>query len=58
MFTLVAATMIAAQTIQSGSNDIVVTGGMESMSNVPKYLPQARFDFLVLIIVGIWIIMK
>lgn len=36
------ATMIAAQTIQSGSNDIVVTGGMESMSNVPKYLPQAR----------------
>lgn len=45
MFTLVAATMIAAQTIQSGSNDIVVTGGMESMSNVPKYLAQARFDF-------------
>ncbi|XP_055802179.1 acetyl-CoA acetyltransferase, cytosolic 1 [Solanum dulcamara] len=36
------ATMIAAQTIQSGTNDIVVTGGMESMSNVPKYLAQAR----------------
>ncbi|XP_049354268.1 acetyl-CoA acetyltransferase, cytosolic 1 [Solanum verrucosum] len=36
------ATMIAAQTIQSGANDIVVTGGMESMSNVPKYLAQAR----------------
>lgn len=36
------ATMIAAQTIQSGTNDIVVTGGMESMSNVPKYLTQAR----------------
>ncbi|CAN4089963.1 unnamed protein product [Withania somnifera] len=36
------ATMIAAQTIHSGTNDIVVTGGMESMSNVPKYLTQAR----------------
>lgn len=36
------ATMIAAQTIQSGTNDIVVAGGMESMSNVPKYLTQAR----------------
>lgn len=46
MFTFVVATMIAAQTIQSGANDIVVTGGMESMSNVPKYLAQARSDFL------------
>lgn len=45
MFTFVVATMIAAQTIQSGTNDIVVSGGMESMSNVPKYLPQARSDF-------------
>lgn len=36
------ATMIAAQTIRSGTNDIVVTGGMESMSNTPKYLTQAR----------------
>ncbi|XP_052202935.1 acetyl-CoA acetyltransferase, cytosolic 1 [Diospyros lotus] len=36
------ATMIAAQTIQLGVNDVVVAGGMESMSNVPKYLVQAR----------------
>lgn len=36
------ATMIAAQSIQSGVNDIVVAGGMESMSNAPKYLAQAR----------------
>ncbi|MEY8760214.1 acetyl-CoA C-acyltransferase [Chryseobacterium tongliaoense] len=31
------ATMIGAQQIQSGLEDIVVTGGMESMSNVPHY---------------------
>ncbi|KAK4771990.1 hypothetical protein SAY86_013765 [Trapa natans] len=36
------ATMIAAQSIQLGTNDVVVTGGMESMSNAPKYLAQAR----------------
>ncbi|KAK6934615.1 Thiolase, C-terminal, partial [Dillenia turbinata] len=36
------ATMIAAQSIQTGVNDIVVAGGMESMSNAPKYLAQAR----------------
>jgi acetyl-CoA C-acetyltransferase len=36
------AIMIAAQTIQSGDNDIVVAGGMESMSNVPYYLEKAR----------------
>ncbi|XP_050371577.1 acetyl-CoA acetyltransferase, cytosolic 1 [Argentina anserina] len=36
------AAMIAAQTIQLGHNDIVVAGGMESMSNAPKYLPNAR----------------
>ncbi|KAF3451894.1 hypothetical protein FNV43_RR07990 [Rhamnella rubrinervis] len=36
------ATMIAAQSIQLGMNDIVVVGGMESMSNAPKYLPAAR----------------
>ncbi|KAK1422555.1 hypothetical protein QVD17_17838 [Tagetes erecta] len=34
------ATMIAAQTIQLGSNHIVVAGGMESMSNAPKYLTR------------------
>ncbi|XP_020572466.1 acetyl-CoA acetyltransferase, cytosolic 1-like [Phalaenopsis equestris] len=36
------ATMIAAQSIQLGINDIVVSGGMESMSNAPKYLVDAR----------------
>ncbi|KAL6200852.1 hypothetical protein ACLB2K_024567 [Fragaria x ananassa] len=36
------AAMIAAQTIQLGHNDIVVAGGMESMSNAPKYLLNAR----------------
>lgn len=36
------ATIIAAQSIQLGVNDVVVAGGMESMSNVPKYLAEAR----------------
>lgn len=31
------ATMLGAQQIQLGSEDVVVTGGMESMSNVPHY---------------------
>lgn len=31
------ATMIGAQQIQLGLSDIVITGGMESMSNVPHY---------------------
>jgi len=36
------AIMLAAQSIASGQNDIVVAGGMESMSNVPYYLDKAR----------------
>ncbi|KAK4768415.1 hypothetical protein SAY87_003556 [Trapa incisa] len=36
------ATMFAAQSIQLGINDVVVAGGMESMSNVPKYLAEVR----------------
>ncbi|GKA63314.1 acetyl-CoA acetyltransferase, cytosolic 1-like protein [Tanacetum coccineum] len=36
------AVMIAAHSIQVGANDVVVAGGMESMSNVPKYLPNSR----------------
>ncbi|KAE7995208.1 hypothetical protein FH972_000031 [Carpinus fangiana] len=36
------ATMLAAQSIQLGLNDVVVAGGMESMSNAPKYLAEAR----------------
>jgi acetyl-CoA C-acetyltransferase len=34
--------MFAAQSIQLGINDIVVAGGMESMSNAPKYIAEAR----------------
>lgn len=37
------ATMLAAQSIQLGLNDVVVAGGMESMSNTPYYLPKARY---------------
>lgn len=36
------ATMLAAQSIQLGLKDVVVVGGMESMSNAPKYLAEAR----------------
>lgn len=36
------ATMLAAQTIKLGENDVVVAGGMESMSNAPKYIPTGR----------------
>lgn len=36
------AVVFGAQSIALGDADIVVTGGMESMSNVPYYLPRAR----------------
>ncbi len=36
-------TMIGAQAIMLGQADIIVTGGMESMSNIPYYVPKARF---------------
>ena len=36
------AIMLAAQSIALGDNEIVVAGGMESMSNVPHYLPNSR----------------
>lgn len=36
------AIMLAAQSIALGQNDIIVAGGMESMSNVPYYLDKAR----------------
>ncbi|KAL9263519.1 Acetyl-CoA acetyltransferase 1-like protein [Drosera capensis] len=32
---------LAAQSIELGYNDVVVAGGMESMSNAPKYLVKA-----------------
>jgi acetyl-CoA C-acetyltransferase len=39
------AAMLAAQSIMTGQNDIVVAGGMESMSNIPYYLEKARFGY-------------
>jgi len=33
---------LGAQTIMAGTNKVVVTGGFESMSNIPYYLPQGR----------------
>ena len=39
------AVSLAAQTIQTGNAEIVVAGGMESMTNAPYLLPQARSGF-------------
>lgn len=39
------AVMIGAQSIMLGQNDIVVAGGMESMSNIPYYLLKARTGY-------------
>ncbi len=37
--------MLAAQSIMVGANDVVVAGGMESMSNIPYYIPKARTGY-------------
>ncbi|HBZ39532.1 MAG TPA: acetyl-CoA C-acetyltransferase [Balneola sp.] len=37
------AIMMAADQIRLGDADVVVAGGMESMSNVPYYLPKQRY---------------
>jgi acetyl-CoA C-acetyltransferase len=37
------AIMFAAQSIMLGHNDVVIAGGMESMSNIPYYIPKARW---------------
>jgi acetyl-CoA C-acetyltransferase len=39
------AVMFGAQSIMLGHNDVVVAGGMESMSNVPYYLLKARYGY-------------
>lgn len=39
------AVMFGAQSIMLGINDAVVTGGMESMSNIPYYVPKARYGY-------------
>jgi acetyl-CoA C-acetyltransferase len=39
------AIMVGAQSIMLGQNDVVVAGGMESMSNIPYYLTKARTGY-------------
>jgi acetyl-CoA C-acetyltransferase len=39
------AMMLGAQSIMLGQNDVVVTGGMESMSNIPYYLMKGRTGY-------------
>ena len=39
------AVALAAQSVATGNAEIVVAGGMESMSNAPYLLPQARSGF-------------
>jgi len=36
------AVMLAAQAIKAGDADVIVAGGMESMTNAPYLMPQAR----------------
>jgi acetyl-CoA C-acetyltransferase len=37
--------MLGAQSIMLGHNDIVVSGGMENMSQAPFYVPNARWGY-------------
>lgn len=37
--------MLGAQSIMLGMNDIVVAGGMENMSQIPYYMPKARYGY-------------
>jgi acetyl-CoA C-acetyltransferase len=37
--------IFGSQSIELGQNDIVVVGGMESMSNIPFYLSKARYGY-------------
>jgi acetyl-CoA C-acetyltransferase len=39
------AIMFGAQSIMLGQNEIVVSGGMECMSNIPFYVPNARWGY-------------
>jgi acetyl-CoA C-acetyltransferase len=39
------AVMLAAQAVQVGDANVVVAGGMESMSQAPYYLDKARFGY-------------
>ena len=35
---------VAAQSIMTGDNDVVVAGGMENMSQAPYYLEKQELD--------------
>jgi acetyl-CoA C-acetyltransferase len=37
--------MFGAESIMLGHNDVVIAGGMESMSNIPFYLEKARWGY-------------
>ena len=37
--------MLAAQNLQTGQQDVMVAGGMESLSNVPFYLPRGETTY-------------
>lgn len=37
--------MLAAQSIMLGLQDVIIAGGMESMSNIPYYIPKARYGY-------------
>ena len=39
------AVTLADQMIRAGDHDVVLSGGMESMTNAPYLLPQARFGY-------------
>lgn len=39
------AVMLAAQAIMVGDADVIVAGGMENMSQVPFYVPKARYGY-------------
>lgn len=39
------AVMLAAEAVEAGRADVVLAGGMESMSGTPYFLPRARFGY-------------
>jgi acetyl-CoA C-acetyltransferase len=37
--------ILGSQTLMCGQQDVVLAGGMESMSNVPFYLPRGETSY-------------
>ena len=37
--------MFGAQSIMLGNQDVIIAGGMESMTNIPYYIPKARYGY-------------